>query len=199
MNAADADLLNFSAQARVLLGLTAIAWIVHALNFNGWLSNLFGLYPRSLWGLVGIPLSPFLHADQKHLTGNTAGFLLLGWFILMQGIHLFYVVTIASALVSGMGTWLFGRSNGYPYVGASGVIFGYLGFLLVYGLSSGSLIALLIALGVGAKQLWMITGTRYFPSQILPGDNPRMAWDAHLYGFIGGMVIALVLSDMRLN
>ncbi len=111
MTLADADLLNFSAHARLLLGMTAIVWLIHFINwgiFGGWLNDAFGRRPRSLWGLVCIPLSPLLHADYRHLTGNTQAFLLLGWFILMQGIHLFYVVTIATAIISGLGAWLFG-------------------------------------------------------------------------------------------
>ncbi len=197
MPSTDADLLNFSAHARVLLGLTAIAWLVHLINFNGWLSQLFGLRPRNFWGLIGIPLMPFLHSGAKHLTNNTQVFLLLGWFILTQGIHLFYVVTIATALISGIGTWLF--SSARLVVGASGVTYGYRGFLLMYGITSGSLIALLLTAIVAVRDYWKITGTHRIPSQILPGENRRMAWDAHLYGFMGGAFIALLLGDMRLS
>ena len=199
MPSTDADLLNFSAHARVLLGLTAIAWLVHALNFNGWLNYIFGLRPRSLQGLLGIPCSPFLHSSRSHIAGNTQAFLLLGWFILTQGIHLFYVVTLATALSSGIGCWLFGRAKSIG-VGASGVTYGYLGFLLMYGVTSGSLIALLLTVIVGVRDLWRITGDKYNSAQILPDPTkPRMGWNAHLYGFMGGVLIALLLSDMRVN
>ncbi|MBI4785068.1 MAG: rhomboid family intramembrane serine protease [Oscillatoriophycideae cyanobacterium NC_groundwater_1537_Pr4_S-0.65um_50_18] len=199
---ADADLLNFSAHARVLLSMTAIVWFIHLINwgiFGGWLNYALGLRPRNLWGLVGIPLSPLLHVSFKHLMGNTQAFLLFGWFILMQGIHLFYVVTIATALVSGLGCWLFGRPNSIG-VGASGVTYGYIGFVLMYGIGSGSGIALLLALIVAFRDAWRITGNQYNESQLLPVErSPRMGWRAHLFGFLGGVLIALVLSDMRLN
>jgi membrane associated rhomboid family serine protease len=202
MTSADADLLNFSAHARVLLSLTAIVWVIHFINwgiFGGWLNHAFGRRPRSLWGLVCIPLSPWLHSSYEHLTGNTQAFLLLGWFILMQGIHLFYVVTIATALISGLGAWLFGPPKSVS-VGASGIIYGYLGFVLMYGLVSGSWIALLLALIIALRDAWRITGDKYNESQILPVERaPRMGWTAHLWGFIGGAFIALALSDMRLN
>lgn len=202
MTLADADLLNFSAHARLLLVMTAIVWLIHFINwgiFGGWLNDAFGLRPRHLWGLVGILFSPLLHRSYRHLTGNTQGFLLFGWFILMQGIHLFYVVTIATALASGIGAWLFGRPKSIG-VGASGVVYGYLGFVLMYGISSGSWVALLLALVLAVRDAWRITGNRYNESQILPVErSPRMGWRSHLFGFIGGVLTALVLSDIRLS
>jgi membrane associated rhomboid family serine protease len=206
MTSTDADLLNFSAHARVLLGLTAIAWLVHAINFNGWLSQLFGLRPRNFWGLIGIPCAPFLHGNARHLTGNTSFFLPLAWFILIQGIHVFYAVTIGTALAGGLLTWLMGAKKG-PYVGASGVISGYMGFLFVYGLVIGSGISLLLAIASIIGYGKFITGYtakykgRKFEasSNLLPMSNPRTAWDGHLFGFISGVLIALLLGDMRLN
>lgn len=182
--------------------MTAIVWLIHFINwgiFGGWLNYAFCLRPRSLWGLVGIPMAPLLHRSYEHLTGNTQAFLLLGWFILMQGIHLFYVVTIATALISGLGFWLFNSSKSAG-VGASGVTYGYRGFVLMYGIISGSWIALLLALIIASRDTWKITGDRYNDSQILPIErSPQMGWTAHLFGFVGGALMALVLSDMRLN
>lgn len=195
MNSADADLLNFSAHARLLLGLMAIAWLVHAINFNGWLNKLFGLRPRNLWGLLCIFTRPFLHGSTAHLIGNTIGFVPLAWLVMLQGIHLFYFVTISLALLSGLSLWFFG--NAKYYVGASSVIFGYLGFLLIYGVAAGSFIALIIAAVAASRDLWRITGDEYNGSQVLPGS--RGAWMGHLSGFIAGMLLALVLSDMRLS
>ncbi|MBD3882240.1 rhomboid family intramembrane serine protease [Phormidium tenue FACHB-886] len=206
MTSANADLLNFSAHARVLLGLTAIVWLVHAININGWLNRAFGLRPRNLWGLVGILFCPFLHSGARHLTGNTSFFLPLAWFILLQGIHIFYVVTIGAALLGGLLTWLLGVKKG-PYVGASGVISGYMGFLFVYGLVAGSGIALLLAILSMVFYGKFITGYTYdykgrtveAASSLLPMSNPRTAWDGHLFGFVSGVLIALLLSDMRLS
>ena len=206
MTSPDVDLLNFSAHARALLGLTAIAWLVHAVNFNGWLNQLFGLRPRNLWGLVGVPCSPFLHGDAGHLTANTSVFLPLAWFILMQGIHVFYAVTIGTALVGGLLTWLMGARKG-PYVGASGVVCGYMGFLVVYGLVAGNWISLLLAIGSIIGYGKLITGRNFkykgrkveTSSILLPMPNPRIAWDGHLFGFISGVLIALMLGDMRLS
>jgi membrane associated rhomboid family serine protease len=207
MTSADNDLLNFSAHARVLLSLTAIAWIIHAININGWLSRIFCLRPRHLWGLIGIPLSPLLHADSKHLTGNTGAFLPLAWFVMLQGIHLFYVVTLSTVIGSGLLTWLFGRERG-QYIGASDLIFGYLGFLLIYGITAANSIALL--LGLTATYLYgkMITGYNVqfkgkeikIASSILPNsDESIAAWESHLFGFMIGGLMAYTLSSMRIS
>ena len=194
--------LNFYEHARILFRLTAIAWLVHAINFRlskyerPWLNLLFGLRPRNLWGLVCIFTCPFLHGNNKHIAGNTLAFLPLGWYILLQGINLFYVVTIAIVIFSGLTLWLLGET-GAKYVGASCVTFGYRGFLLLYGLTSGSLIAVLLALFVCNRQLWKITGNKHTPSSMLPGS--KGAWLGHFSGFVAGALTALILSDMRLR
>ncbi|NJO43471.1 MAG: rhomboid family intramembrane serine protease [Cyanobacteria bacterium CRU_2_1] len=194
------DIVLIRAQARVLLSLTAITWIIHFINwglFRGWLIWAFALRPRNLWGLVGIFTFPFLHLSNRHLTGNTGAFLLLGWFVLLQGIHLFYVVTIGIALLGGLGTWLMARPNGV--VGASGVIYGYMGFLLIYGITAGSALAMILALIWLYRDGWRITGDKYNASQILPGGNPRMSWEGHFCGFIAGALVAFLLSEWRFN
>ena len=194
--------LNFYEHARILFRLTAIAWVAHALNFKPskfeqpWLNSLFGLRPRNPWGLVCIFIRPFLHGSNTHILGNTLSFLPLAWYILLQGINLFYVVTIATALFSGLTLWLLGNARA-KYVGASSVIFGYLGFLLVYGITSSSLIAMLLVAFVGSRQLRLITGDKRFASQMLPGASG--AWLGHFSGFVAGVLTALILSDMRLS
>ncbi|NJR65027.1 MAG: rhomboid family intramembrane serine protease [Leptolyngbyaceae cyanobacterium CRU_2_3] len=195
------DLIEIRAQARVLLGLTAIAWLIHWINWGllgGWLNRAFGLRPRTFWGLVGIACSPFLHVKGSHLPGNTRVFLLLGWFVLLLGMHLFYIVTIAIALFSGIGVWLFGKSRGL-YVGASGITYGYRGFLLIYGITAGDAIAFILAIVSGFLYRDRILGSQYASSGILPGHRVRMAWDGHLFGFGGGILVGLLLSDMRLS
>jgi membrane associated rhomboid family serine protease len=199
MTSAHADLLNFSAHARVLLSLTAIAWIAHLVNFvlRGGLNWAFGLRPRHFWGLFCIPTSPFLHANADHLTGNTVIFLPLAWFILMQGIHLFYVVTIIITLLSGFSLWLLGERLPQPYIGASDLIFGYLGFLLIYGLTSANPIALILAGVAGFMHLSKITGSQKFASKLLPGSGG--ASFSHLLGFMAGVLVAYGFSTMRLS
>lgn len=200
----DPDFIIMRAQARVLLGLTAIAWIVFMLNslFGNGLNRMFCIRPRTPWGVIGIPCSPFLHSSLQHIMGNTQGFLLLGWLVAMQGIHLFIVVTIATALSSGLGVWLFSPAR---TVGASGVIFGYTGFLWIYGLTAGSWIAFLAGVISLYTEWYRVLGYKVLTSSILPGSplspfyNPRMSWQAHLYGFLGGMFTGYLLSYLRVT
>ncbi len=155
------DFVLFRAQARLLLGLVAIAWVIHLLNvmLGNSLNYWFGRRPRSLQGLIGIVCSPFLHADWGHLIANTKAFLLLGWFIAAQGIHLFYAVTIIVALLGGLLAWLI-QDKGIS-VGASLVIYGYIGFLLIYGLTSGDGAALLFAAITWLEYQHQIIGRTY--------------------------------------
>jgi hypothetical protein len=136
---------------RPLIRLILIAWSLHVVNwtFGGGLSIVFGIHPRQIFGLPGIVLSHFLHyIDQTneryknyHLNSSTVEFWVLGGLIASSsqvapfenGAQLFEAVTLSIALINGVGTWLFGR-EGIIYLGAQGLIVGYAGFLLVYGI-----------------------------------------------------------------
>lgn len=196
------DRLNWNEQTDALLTLILLAWAIHAINWgfcNGGLNPLLGNRPRELIGIPGIVCSHFLHTvdrdkmgralSNSHIVGNTVAFGIMGWFITLQGMRLFYLVTIAVALASGIGVWLFGTS-GY-HVGASGVTFGYCGFLLIYGVTSGNTTAFLIALLVGLVHGKFISG-------ILPG-SPGVSWEGHLFGFIGGALTAFLVSSIQLG
>src|SRR3954466_10086532 len=115
----------------VIVGLlVAVMWaeevvdLLPGTNFDRW-----GLRPRTISGLAGIPLAPFLHAGFPHLIGNTLPFLVLGGIIAASGVARYFQVTVLVALVSGTGTWLFGQTH-TDHIGASGVVFGYLTYLL---------------------------------------------------------------------
>jgi membrane associated rhomboid family serine protease len=108
-------------QARLLIDLVVVMWLVAIVNFSllpGVLSAIGGLKPRRLGGLLGIPCSPFLHADWPHLLGNSAYHLIFGGMIVLRDASDLAIVTVNSAIVNGMILWLFGRTANY--VGASG-------------------------------------------------------------------------------
>jgi membrane associated rhomboid family serine protease len=141
------------------------------------------------------------------LTGNTSAFLPLAWFVMLQGIHAFYVVTIGTVLGSGILTWLLGREKTY-YVGASDLIYGYLGFLLIYGIIAANGIALLLAVisiylyGKLLTGYTIRSGSKEFTasSGILPNsDVPNLAWESHLFGFVVGGLLAYLLGMMKLD
>lgn len=188
---------NWHQQAVILRDIVCITWLIHIVNWlfcQGALNQLLGIYPRRIEGIPGIVVAHFLHGwgqddgAKRHLFENTFGFLVLGWFILLQGTEVFYTVTIAVAIASGIGTWIFGRAFP-PHVGASGVTYGYLGFVLAYGITAGNALAFLLAVVVGLLYGRLIPG-------ILPdSDQPYTSWEMHLFGFIGGMLTAFILSE----
>lgn len=173
----------------VIVGLlVAVMWaeeIVDLLphtNFDRW-----GIRPRQFVGLVGIPLAPFLHAGFAHLLGNTIPFLILGGIIAASGVARFFQVAVTVALVSGLGTWLVGPAH-TDHIGASGVVFGFLTYLLARGFYERHIGYLVVGVVV-----------LFFYGGILWGVIPRqgISWQGHVFGAVGGVVAARVLHTKR--
>lgn len=177
-------------QAKILGGILAVLWgleLIDSIILRGALDR-FGIRPRRLRGLPGILLAPILHGNLGHLAANTGPLVVLGWFILWQGVNDFVIVTVVSALSSGLGVWLLGgpRTN---HLGASGVVFGYFGFLLWRGYFEQS---------PGAIALAALTGVLY--SSLIWGVLPIQrgkSWQGHLFGFVGGGVAARFLPVLQ--
>src|SRR5215470_9209585 len=109
-------------QISLILGCVTLLWIIECVNaLLDYRLNRWGILPRSLSGLVGIPLSPFLHGSFAHLTVNTVPLLILGGFVVLQGTRVFLAVSFWIILLSGGAVWLLGRSA--YHVGASSVLF----------------------------------------------------------------------------
>ena len=178
-------------QFSILGGFVALIWVVEILDnllfqriLRGGLDQ-FGVYPRTFLGLRGLVFAPFLHGNYYHVAANTVPFLVLGWLIMLRNTKDFWSVSVVSALVSGLGTWLFGRSA--YHIGASGMIFGYFGYLLFRGYFERSITAIAISLIVIFAYGSMIYG-------VLP-TQPWISWEGHLFGFIGGAIAAKLLVE----
>src|SRR6478752_8114164 len=117
-----------------MLVLLAVMWVVELVDvpLDGRLDR-FGIRPRQLDGLDGIVFAPFLHLGFGHLIANTVPFVVMGGVICLSGAKRFVQVTVIVALVSGVGVWLTGASNSLV-VGASGLVFGYLTYLVARGI-----------------------------------------------------------------
>lgn len=157
-------------------------WVVFVVNtmLGGFLTQ-FGVIPRSVIGLRGLLFAPFLHGNLAHLISNTLPFLALGWMVMLRDARHFWPVTLLAALGAGLGAWLFG-APGSVHIGASGVVFGYLGFLLLAGLYTRSLGSILLSLVTAVLWGGLVVGMN--PNQ------PGVSWQAHVGGFIGGILAA---------
>src|SRR4030095_9543542 len=118
------------SHALLLFGLCGLMWATEILDLLPFVDlDRFGIRPRTVHGLLGIVCAPFLHANFAHLLSHSLPFLILGGVVLLGGSTTFWRVTLFVVFVGGFAVWLFGArySN---HLGASGLIFGYLGFLL---------------------------------------------------------------------
>jgi membrane associated rhomboid family serine protease len=179
---------ELKTQGTILGGFVATIWVLEVVDvFLGGALNTYGILPRNLIGLRGILFAPFLHGNFAHLIANTIPFLTLGWFVMLRETSDFFVVTGITMLVSGLGVWLFGSAG--LHIGASGVVFGYLGFLLARGYFERNIPSILLSVIVGFLYGGAIWG-------VLP-TQPGVSWEGHLFGFIGGVIAARFLSQRK--
>jgi membrane associated rhomboid family serine protease len=172
-----------------ILALTAVCWLVFALNSLIWHGRLiqYGIMPRHLDSLWGILWAPFLHGSFQHLAANTLPLLILGGMVCIRGRAEFAVVTVGGVLLGGFLTWLLAR-NAY-HIGASGLIFcyfGYLASLALFNRTFGTLcLSVVCIVGYGG----MLRGI--FPT--LPG----ISWEGHLAGLLAGFALASATSRLK--
>lgn len=151
-----------------------------------------GLMPRTLDGLWGLLGCHILHADIHHLASNSLGLLVLGLVSCWYSQGLTGLAVLYSALVSASLTWLIAPA-GIPHIGASGIVFGLVGFLVCNGLFRRSWGAFLIAVPVGVLLSGLIPGM--LPSQ--ENQVAMISWQMHLGGFLGGALASWQLRRER--
>ncbi|MEG4999018.1 rhomboid family intramembrane serine protease [Microcoleus sp. B4-D4] len=181
---------ELQSHAAILGGFVSLLWIIEIVDvflFRGAL-NAYGVRPRSIQGLEGIIFMPFLHGSFAHLAANTLPFVTFGWLIMLRETRDFFIVSAITILVSGFGVWLTGAPNSV-HIGASGLIFGYFGFLLLRGYFERSFTSILVSLIVGFFYGSLIWGV--LPSQ------PGVSWQGHFFGFAGGILAAQLLGRQK--
>jgi membrane associated rhomboid family serine protease len=173
-------------QAMVLGGTLAVFWAVFVVNslLGGSLLSL-GVIPRTTIGLRGLLFAPFLHGSFSHIAANSIPFLALGWMVMLRDERHFLPVTLAGMLGSGLIAWLLG-APGSVHIGASGVIFGYLGYLMLTGWYTRSFGSILVSVIVT-----LVWGSLVFG--MMPGAA-GISWQSHVGGFLGGVLAARVVS-----
>lgn len=161
----------------------ALVWLIEGVDvIVGHRLDQFGILPRNVTGLRGIPLSPFLHDGFNHVLSNTLPFAILGSFVAFQGRRVWLEVSLFVIGVGGLAVWVVGRSN--LHIGASGLIFGYFGYLVGRGWYVRSLRS--IAIAILAVILY---GGILFAT--LP-TSTFISWEGHLFGLIAGVLIARI-------
>lgn len=154
-----------------------VFWIISGLSYLGINFVQFGIYPRTLRGLVGIVTAPFVHGDLQHLMANTIPFFVLSFLLFFfykrrAGTFLFLIW-----ITSGLLTWCIGRESWH--IGVSGVIYGLVTFLVVGGIMSRNWKLILLSIIVGVGYSGLIFG-------VFPQDT-NISWEGHLSGAIAGI------------
>lgn len=169
----------------VMGGLLVLLWALEGFDtLIGGRLDWYGIHARDVDGLPGILTAPLLHAGWGHLISNSAPFFVLGLLVLLSGLARWIWSSLISIVSSGLTAWLL-TPPGTVIIGASGLIFGWLTYLLARGLWSGKIGQVLIAAAVLLFYGGMIVG-------IMPGAA-GVSWQAHLGGAVGGVFAAWLL------
>ncbi|MER5829214.1 rhomboid family intramembrane serine protease [Streptomyces sp. NPDC002130] len=173
------------AAGKLMLAWVVLLWVLEVVDVaTGHALDGFGVTPRDPSELVDVVPSSLIHFGFAHLAANTVPLLVLGFLAALAGLRRFLLVCALIIVVDGLGVWLIApdRTN---TAGASGVIFGLFGFLLVSGFVErrpwGVLAGVLIA------AIW--------GGSILAGLAPTqtgVSWQGHLLGLLAGVAAAFV-------
>jgi membrane associated rhomboid family serine protease len=180
----------FGRAALVMVGYLVLLWVVDLINNiqHRSLNPDLGIEPRDPSRLPEIVTAPFLHASVAHLAANAMPLFGLGLIAALTGVWRFLAVTAVIILISGVGVWLFAPSNSIT-VGASGVVFGLFGYLVVRGLIDRRPVDVVVAAGVAIAYGYLLPG-------VLPGQE-GVSWQGHASGVVGGVAAAWLFRRRR--
>jgi membrane associated rhomboid family serine protease len=172
----------------------ALLYLIEAVDqLGGHRLDSNGIRPLETDGLWGVLFAPLLHANWAHLLANTGPALVLGFLVTLAGLSRFVLATAIVWLVGGLGTWLIGNVGSAcgptDHIGASGLIFGWLAFLMVFGLFTRSLWQIV----VGFVVLVLYGGILWGAVPVLNVCG-GVSWQGHLCGAIAGVLAAYLLS-----
>ena len=179
---------NWVTGLKTICALVVLIWCVEAINsFLGHSLNSFGIYPRETAALPGIFLWAFLHGNLHHLVMNTTPLLAMGFLVATRGVGRFVTVSLIVIIVGGVGVWCFGRAA--YHIGASGLVFGYFGYLVALGIYERSLGTVAIASLTVFYYGGIIFG-------VLPSDS-FVSWEGHLFGLCAGVFAARLAAEEK--
>jgi len=174
---------RWTENADIALYAVLAIWAAYLLNYLVFPVDFraYGIRPREIAGLWGILLCPFLHANLAHIVANSVALFVLLTLALTLGRGLTALALVIIVVIGGGGVWLIG-DTGTNHVGASGVVYGLIGFLLTAGLVRRNLKAVLVAAAV-----FLIYGGALLS---LLKSTPGTSWAAHFFGLLAGILAA---------
>jgi membrane associated rhomboid family serine protease len=172
-----------------MLAWVGLLWLIEALDVASSHSlDTFGIVPREIGELRDIIPAAFIHFGFDHVAANSVPLLVLGFIAALRGIGRFLGVAFVITLTSGFGVWLVAPAHTNT-AGASGVVFGLFGYLLVRGFVDRRLLDIAVGLVIAALYGSILWG-------VLPTAQ-GVSWQGHLFGLIGGVAAAFLLRERR--
>lgn len=178
---------NLFQNIQIAFGIIILLWAVFIFDWILPINlKMYGLRPRNPDHLLGIIYYPFLHGSLKHIAGNTGTLLVLLIISLSLSRKMTGFAIIFIMLAGGSAVWLFGKPN-TVHIGASGVIFGLMGFLLFIGIFQKKwkplVFSVLVFFAYGGVLLSLLT--------IVQG----ISWSGHFWGFVSGVISAWLMRN----
>ncbi len=189
----EGDAQAIVAEARkaffVMAGVLAVLWVIQIFN---WIDHYhltfdYGIVPRDIGRLPDILTAPFLHFSWAHIEGNSGPLFIFGFLAAYRGVKKFAAVTVLVIITSGLAAWLFEPANTVG-AGASGVVFGYFGYIMVRGFFDRHV----IDMAIGAI---MALCFAYQFTVLLP--QAGIGWQAHIGGLAGGVLAGWIFREKR--
>ena len=167
---------------KTAFGAVAVLWVIFFVDFVLPIDlKAYGLRPRSMTGLWGIAFSPLLHLDLRHLAANTGALFILLTVSLSYNRKLSIIALLIITFMGGGLVWVFGKSH-TVHIGASGIIFGLIGFLMFIGVFRRQWTALIfsvvILISYGGALLSLLV------------YKQGISWSGHFFGFVSGIMAA---------
>ena len=184
------DAESLVAEARkalfVMVGILAVLWIIQLVNFaNHYSLDAYGVIPHDVHSLPYVLTAPFLHVSWTHIESNSGPLFIFGFLAAYRGVGRFCWLTGLVILTSGLAEWVFG-TPGTIGVGASGVVFGYLGYVLVKGIFDRHGIDIMIGAVMALCFAYQFT-------VLLP--KAGIGWQDHIGGLVGGLAGGWIFRD----
>ena len=173
----------------VMMGFLALLWLIQIANWADQyhLTFDYGIRPQHAGSLPDILSAPFLHFSWAHIEGNSGPLFVFGFLAAYRGVTKFLGVTLLVVLTSGLGAWLF-ENPASVGAGASGVVFGYFGYIMVRGFFDRHVIDMLLGAVMALCFAYQFT-------VLLP--QAGIGWQAHIGGLAGGVAAGWLLRDRR--